>query len=199
MTVKSIFSDFKPAVILALITAAVTMLLVLMQNAIQSDEDELSGRLKELCVEFMGDGEFLVITDWGIYSRVTPEIPKSVKKTIINEDNRAVAFQIVVKGYNRDGLDMLIVMNEDGAVRDLAVVRNTETPGIGTRVEEPGFLENFIGLSEASRIIKGNPRNENEIAAITGATKSARGVSDAVNIAINTYAALFGGEYAEVY
>jgi len=193
MKLKKILDDFKPAIILALITAVTTLLLVLMQGLIDTDEEGLTGRLKEKCIELMGEGDFTVITDWGMYSIVRDgEIPGSIKKTIIHDETGTVAFNIVVKGYNRDGLDMLIVMNPDGSVRDVAVIRNTETPGIGTRVEEPSFLANFIGLSDTTRIVKSSPRNINEIAAITGATKSARGVSDAVNIAIEAYRLLFG-------
>ena len=177
--------DFKPALILACITAAVTMLLVVMQSMTQTEEEGLSGRLRELCFEIIGEGDYTVQAD-------VAGLSPSVKKVITHDESGTVAFQIVVKGYNRDGLDMLVVMNSDGSVNDLEIIRNTETPGIGTRVEDRAFLESFIGLSENTRIVKAAPKSDHEIAAITGATKSARGVSDAVNVAIEAYKELFG-------
>jgi electron transport complex protein RnfG len=184
-------TDLLPVLILALITAAITILLVVMERGIQSDETEISGKLKEKCIEMMGEGEFTVITDWDVYSETIPEIPAEIIRTIIHDESGTIAFQIVVNGYNRGGLNMLIIMNEDGSVKDLSVYINTETPGIGNKVNERDFLENFIGHNGEVRVVRGTSRQENEIAAITGATRSARAVADAVNIAIETYAQLF--------
>jgi Na+-translocating ferredoxin:NAD+ oxidoreductase RnfG subunit len=89
---------------------------------------------------------------------------------------------------------MLIVMNGDGSVKDLDVYINTETPGIGDKVNERAFLESFIGMSEEVRVVRGAVRNDSEVAAITGATRSVQGVANAVNIAMNTYAELFLNE-----
>ncbi|MCL2698556.1 MAG: FMN-binding protein [Oscillospiraceae bacterium] len=190
-------SDFKPIAVLALITAVTTILLVVMERSIQADETELSGSLKEMCIEMMGEGEFIVITDWDMLSRVTPEIPREINRTIIHEESGTVAFQIIVNGYNRNGLNLLIVMNGDGSVKDLAVYINTETPSIGTKVNERSFLDNFIGRSEDVRVVRGTSRSENEIAAITGATVSSRAVADAVNIAVYAYDLIYPGGWHE--
>lgn len=201
MTMKSKeklrISDFKPIAVLALITAVTTILLVVMERSIQADETELSGSLKEMCIEMMGEGEFIVITDWDMLSRVTPEIPREINRTIIHEESGTVAFQIIVNGYNRNGLNLLIVMNGDGSVKDLAVYINTETPSIGTKVNERSFLDNFIGRSEDVRVVRGTSRSENEIAAITGATVSSRAVADAVNIAVYAYDLIYPGGWHE--
>jgi electron transport complex protein RnfG len=183
--------DFVPILALAIITTVMTILLVVMNRAVQTDETEISGKLKEKCIELMGEGEFTTLE-----TRI--ELPREVQRIITHNESGAVAFQVVVKGYNRDGLNMLIVMNEDGSVKDLVVYINAETPGIGSKVNERDFLENFVGRGEEVRIVRGTARQDNEVAAITGATRSARGVADAVNIAIYTYDLLFlGGFYEE--
>jgi len=188
--------DFKPTVILAIIVTVTTILLVVMERSIQVDETVLSGAMKEKCVELMGDGEFEVVLDW-LEAGYAVQRPHGVAKMIINTDTDIIAFQVITKGYEKDGLNMLIVMNADGSVRDLTVYQNSETPQIGTKVNERSFLDNFVGQFGDARIVKGATRNDGEVAAITGATKSSKGVADAVNIAINTYAELFleaGGE-----
>lgn len=186
-------SDLLPVLVLALITAVTTILLVVMERAVQTDETVLSGKLKEKCIELMGEGEFEVVLDW-LDAGYAIERPRGIAKLIINTSNNTVAFQIITKGYNPNGLNMLIVMNGDGSVKDLDVYINTETPGIGDKVNERAFLESFIGMSEEVRVVRGAVRNDSEVAAITGATRSVQGVANAVNIAMNTYAELFLNE-----
>jgi electron transport complex protein RnfG len=195
MNEKKKFS-FKPTLILAIITAVTTILLVVMERSIQTDENVISGKLRELCVDMMGEGDF-TLADGFFISGNEVELPKEIRKIIIHSETQTTAFQIITSGYNRDGLNLLIVMNEDGSVRDLAVYQNSETPGIGNKVNERDFLENFIGRSGELRVVRGTARNDNEIAAITGATRSVRGVTDAVNIAIYAYDLVFLGGYYE--
>ncbi|MCL2018300.1 MAG: FMN-binding protein [Oscillospiraceae bacterium] len=188
--------DYKPVLVLTLIVTITALVLIIAERGIRTDENTLGGVLGEKCILLMGDGEFEIVLDW-LEAGYTIERPKEIAKLIINTDNNTIAFQVITKGYNKDGLNILVVMNEDGSVRDLEVVKNSETPQIGTKVNERSFLENFIGQSKDVRIVKAQPRNAGEVAGITGATKSARGVADAVNIAISTYAELFNAEGVE--
>ncbi|MCL2637424.1 MAG: FMN-binding protein [Oscillospiraceae bacterium] len=195
-------SDLLPIAALALITTVITVLLVVMERGMQADENEISGKLREICVELMGEGEFTVADGFftsggGRIEKI--ELPREINKIIMHDESGAVAFQVVVNGYNRNGLNLLIVMNDDGSVKDLAVYINTETPQIGTKVNERDFLDNFVGRGEEVRVVRGTSRSDNEVAAITGATRSARAVADAVNIAIYAYDLMFlgGGQYEQ--
>jgi|GEM_PF-1030245 len=183
--------NYKPCLILAVIIAIVTGVLVISERSLHSDNEAISGKLKDACFELMGEGEYEVVFDW-LEAGYAIEKPQNVDKLIINTDSGALAFQVITKGYNKNGLNMLIVMNEDGSVKELTVVENTETPGIGTKVNDRKFLNNFIGKSSEVRIVKSAPKNNSEVSAITSATKSSRGVAEAVNIAVETYALLFG-------
>jgi electron transport complex protein RnfG len=183
--------ELMPILVLAIITTATTILLVVMNNLVKTDETEISGKLKEKCIELMGEGEFTMF-------ETQAELPREIQRIIIHNESGAVAFQILVNGYNRGGLNLLIAMNDDGSVRDLLVYQNTETPTIGTKVNEREFLDNFVGRNSEVRIVRKTSRADDEVAAITRATMSSRGVADAVNIAIHTYELLFlGGFYAE--
>jgi len=173
---------FRPAIVLSIVVAVTALLLVVLEQAVQTDESEISGVLLEKCVELMGAGEFELIETELL------ELPQSVKKVIKHSDG-TIAFQVVTKGYNKDGINLLIVINE-GKVENLAIVELKETPGIGDKVAADSFLGQFKEKSEAVKIVKSNPRGDSEIAAITGATKSARGVADAVNDALEAYALL---------
>jgi len=181
--------DFKPALTLALITVIITTLLVIMDRSMQTDVNELSGNLKDKCVELMGDGDFDVISDFA--GAGYDNMPKGVKKLIVNTDNGSTAFQVITKGYSKDGVNLLIVMNSDASAKSIAVVELTETTGIGTKVNDKNFLDEFIGRKDV-KIVKTPAQNDNEIMGITGATKSSKGVADAVNIASEAYGIIFG-------
>ena len=66
----------------------------------------------------------------------------------------------------------------------------TETPGLGTNVNEPEFLTRFTGIADDVVIVKKTPSADSEVEAVTGATYSSKGVAAAVNTAINVYAAM---------
>ena len=183
--------DFKPTIVLALVAGIVTALLVIAERSVQYDETQLSGKLADSCIELMGEGEYKVLLDW-LEEGYPIEKPPEVAKLIKNTTTGGIAFQIIVNGYSTNGINMLIVMDEDGGVEALTVVENKETAKIGTRVEDPAFMNNFLGRADPVRIVKGTPRADNEIAALTGATRSSNAVANAVNLAIETYEVLYG-------
>ncbi len=82
---------------------------------------------------------------------------------------------------------MLVAMNEDGSIKAVSVVSLSETPGLGTKVQDGGFLEQYKGKSEKLTAVKSAPSADNEIQAVTGATRSSKGVTEAVNIALEVY------------
>ena len=79
-----------------------------------------------------------------------------------------------------------------GSVKGISVAGISETPGLGTKVNDSAFLDKFSGKNEAVSIVKTAPKNENEIEAVTSATYSSKGVAKAVNIAITAYSETFG-------
>ena len=192
-------SKIKPALVLAVITTLISALLIVAHNLTYVDTSGIiTEKLREKCVSLMGEGEFSIMTDemWNEES-YSYEKPEEIEKVIIKDDG-SVAYEIVVNGYNKDGLDLLIAMNEDGSVKGISVISIAETPGLGTKVNDEAFLGNFSGKSGAVTIVKTAPTAENEIQGVTSATYSSEGVADAVNIAIETFAntkgAVEGGE-----
>ncbi len=80
------------------------------------------------------------------------------------------------KGYG-GFVSMAVAFNPDGSIRRVQALQNNETPGLGTKVADDFFIEQF-----ASR-----PAEELELSdidAITGATISSRAALGAINDAI---------------
>lgn len=81
-----------------------------------------------------------------------------------------VAFKASGKGYSSI-IETMAGMRLDGTLTGVSVISQNETPGLGARVAERGFMQQFSG-----RVIP----SLDGVQAITGATISSRAVIDAV-------------------
>ena len=176
----------KPVIVLSLITTIVSALLIVTYNLTYVDTSGvITDEIMEKCVYLMGEGEYSIVTDWQAEGYAIAK-PENIEKLIKKEDG-SVAFQIVTSGYNKNGLDLLVAMNGNGTIKGVSVISISETPGLGTKVEDPSYLERFVNIGSNVSIVKNNPANEYEIEAAAGATYSSKGVASAINIAIETY------------
>ena len=99
--------------------------------------------------------------------------------SVLKAADGRVAFEITSDGYSKGGLYMLVGMNTQGEVEGIAIMSIGETPGLGTKVQDSSFIDSFKGLSSADTV--------DEVDNITGASRSSRGMKNAVKTAINTY------------
>lgn len=174
----------KPVIVLALITTIISALLIVTYNLTYKDTSGIiTEDMLEKCIDLAGEGEYSVVTD------IDVQLPEAVKK-VVKSENGDILFEVVTKGYNKDGLDLLICMNSDGSVGGISVLSISETPGLGTKVNDDEFLGKFKGISSEAVIVKQQPTSENEVQAVTSATYSSKGVASAVNIAIEAYKCL---------
>lgn len=181
----------KPTLVLLIITTVVSALLIVTYNLTYVDTSGIiTEKMQLACEELMGEGSYEIVTDWEEEGYAIPK-PDTVEKLIRKSDG-TVAFEIITSGYSKDGLDMLVAMNPDGSVMGVAVVSISETPGLGTKVQDSGFLSQYSGKSGELTVVKTAPSADNEIEAVTSATYSSKGVTKAVNIAISTYKELGG-------
>ncbi|MGN0588942.1 MAG: FMN-binding protein [Ruminiclostridium sp.] len=185
-------SKIKPALVLALITVFISALLIVAHNLTYVDTSGIiTDKLREKCVQLMGEGDFSMMTEEAWSNSFSYNKPEEIERVILKDDG-SVAYEVVVSGYSKNGLDLLIAMNKDGSVKGISVAGISETPGLGTKVNDSAFLDKFSGKNEAVSIVKTAPKNENEIEAVTSATYSSKGVAKAVNIAITAYSETFG-------
>ena len=97
-------------------------------------------------------------------------------------------FSTSAKGYGGD-VSVMTGVRADGSVRAIEILDvSDETPGLGQNAKQDKFKQQFadkqgvIGVSTASKSA------ENGIDALTGATYTSRGVTDAVNLALTLFA-----------
>jgi electron transport complex protein RnfG len=95
----------------------------------------------------------------------------------------AVAYGAAAMGHI-DLIEVMVGFKPDGEVIGISIMRNIETPGLGSRVSEPEFTEQFTGIDlETNKL---SPEG-GKIDAISGATVSSRGVIQAVNFALEQF------------
>jgi len=89
------------------------------------------------------------------------------------------------KGYN--GLVRLMVGFEpDGKIRNIAVLEQKETPGLGTKMKGEKFLRQFRGINPATFDLKAR-KDGGEVDALAGATISTRAFADAAREAYEAF------------
>ena len=97
---------------------------------------------------------------------------------IVYEGDSIAGYTILTSGNGYSGaINMLIGINPDYTIKDIAILSQTETPGLGSRITEREFTDQFAGLSPDEIELS---RDGGSIDAITGATISSRAVADAV-------------------
>ena len=138
------FNDkIKPPLVLTLICIIACGLLVAAYEATYVDTsgiitDKLSAGLTELYGS--ADGfEMLKNTDGTV---LTYEGVDSVLS-----DGTNTAFEITADGYSSGGLHLLIGVAQNGTVQGVSIIDISDTPGIGTRVQNESFLSQFKGVS----------------------------------------------------
>jgi electron transport complex protein RnfG len=114
------------------------------------------------------------------------------KTIVVGTDERGNPIELVIFPAKKDGetfaiaiegkgkglysiIGVMVGISKDGALLDIGITSHLETPGIGTRVEEASFTDQFKGLSTKKAF---------KVDSISGATYSSKGVMSAVIQAI---------------
>lgn len=77
----------------------------------------------------------------------------------------------------------------DGTINNVVVLSHRETPGLGTKMTDPGFNNQFFGKNPADFTLKVK-KDGGQVDAITAATVSSRAYCDALQRAFDSLAAL---------
>lgn len=87
------------------------------------------------------------------------------------------------QGY-ADKIELLLGLDSQAkAITGLFILDQKETPGLGNKIIENMWRNQFIGKSSDNTLVvkKGKPVNDNEIDSISGATISSQAVTDIIN------------------
>lgn len=95
------------------------------------------------------------------------------------------------KGFGGE-VRLMVGLLPDGTINKVSVLSHGETPGLGAKMTDPQFKDQFNDKNPASFTIKVK-KDKGDVDAITAATISSRAFCDAVNRAIITFENNKGG------
>lgn len=95
-------------------------------------------------------------------------------------------------GFNKAAdISLFICVGPDmETIKGIEVLDHTETPGLGGRMTEKEFKEQFVGKKLKPRLTLirgGETAGANEVHAITGASYTSKGIEDIINEAMGTF------------
>ena len=95
------------------------------------------------------------------------------------------------KGFSGN-ISLMVGILADGTVNNISVLQHAETPGLGSKMTEPSFKDQFNNKNATS--FNFNVKKDGgDVDAITAATISSRAFCDAVNRALSTFENNKGG------
>jgi electron transport complex protein RnfG len=122
----------------------------------------------------------------------------------VAQDNKTAGWVVKADGQGYgDKLELLIGTDADvKKITGLFVLEQKETPGLGNRISEPQWRNQFVGKSTAKPldVVKDKSQGPETIDAITGATISSRSVTNIVNATIGNLRGRLdasGGQFTE--
>ena len=98
-------------------------------------------------------------------------------------ETQAIAYSAAAKGYN-DLIEVMIGVNPDGTLTGISIMTHTETPGLGARIVEPEFTDQFAGLDLDTTKLAADG---GKVDTLSGATFSTVGVIAAVSAALEQF------------
>jgi electron transport complex protein RnfG len=89
-------------------------------------------------------------------------------------------------GYGATQIQLMVGFLPDNTIQKISVIQQNETPGLGTKMKEPRFKDQFNGRNPGKFKLKVK-KDGGQVDAITAATVSSRAFCDAVDRAYQTY------------
>jgi Na+-translocating ferredoxin:NAD+ oxidoreductase subunit G len=109
----------------------------------------------------------------------------------VSRQNKLVGYAI--KTYTDKGfgghVEIMAGFLPDGSINKVLVLQHKETPGLGTKMTDPKFSNQFLKKNPADFILKVK-KDGGQVDAITAATVSSRAYCDALQRAFNTLEAI---------
>lgn len=160
----------KPTLVLTVICVIASLLLTYAHELTKTRiSDQKEQKFSESVEALFGKTDSRLINDNFGYDEVEAVAVTSDGKT---------AIQVCTDGYSKDGINILVGIDENGAVSGIEFVSLGETPGLGSKVRDiETFREQFYGRKEVT----------DDLDAISGATYSSNGMKKAVDTAIEVY------------
>ena len=160
----------KPTFVLTLICVIASLLLVFAYELTKDRiADQKAQKFYTSAEALFGKTEYRIFNTKCKYDEIESIAVTLDKKTVV---------QVCADGYSKGGINILVGIDENGAVSGIEFVSLGETPGLGSKVrDEADYRKQFYGKTEPTESFD----------AISGATFSSNGMKHAVDTALKVY------------
>lgn len=91
---------------------------------------------------------------------------------------------------------LIVIDSSREKLINVTVLSQGETPGLGGRIEEEDFLNQFRGVKiRPTLLVVINSKEDNEVDGITGATATSEAIEDIINLTIEDLDRSYGEEF----
>ena len=176
---KKYMRDMVPLVVICLISALLLASFnLLTKDPIQQNSQRAAEETRTRMLPAASSFEAMEVTEGSNMDSVYQGLDAS---------GEAVGYviQTTVNGYGGEVV-VTLGMDMDGVITgvDVGGENFSETPGLGALAKEPKFTQQYIGKKVPLTLVKGNePKGENTIDAISGATRTSSAVNGGINLA----------------
>ncbi len=106
---------------------------------------------------------------------------------VVGNEPIGYTFKIIAGGFGGE-MEIIVGINIDGEVENVQIGEHQETPGLGAKIKEESYRDQYHGKATESPIgVSKSAPEEQEIQAITGATITSEAVTHGVNLAARYY------------
>ena len=184
------YEIFMTALVLVVIAGLAGALLGLVNHYTEVDEDELIAR-KATAVY---DGELVkYVGKEGVGGSADEEVAKNVLGIYVPKEEGKNVYVIVARGTGayKGTLDLLVNIT-DGEIVKIAAYEANETPGLGSKALKEDYFQKFYHQKitpdfKGFLLVKHPEEHDDEVSAVSGASKSSTAVTNAVNVAVKWY------------
>ncbi len=159
-----------PTLVLTIICVASALLLVLAHEATKENiAEQKESKFSDSVEKLFGKTDITLLdTTFG---------NDNIEAIAVTPEGKT-AVQVIADGYSKEGINILVGIDENGKISKIEFISLGETPGLGSKVKDnEDFREQFYGKS-ASPV---------ELDAVSGATFSSKGMKNAVEEALDVY------------
>lgn len=145
---------------------------------------------KKLSVQMAAFREVLPGRDDAVLEEFpVPEEFAGTLKNLFYAENYGYVMTVYGFGYKGDLIEIAVGISLEDEITGVRILSHSETPGLGSNAAKPSFLNQFTGRSALSDLVavKDGADLDYEIDGLTGATKTTKGVVEAVNFACRYY------------
>jgi len=145
----------------------------LTEGPIAAQRTELASAARRVVLPEADSFESMELDDPGAY----PAITDVMRAVCTDGSDAGYVFTLAPSGYN-GAIYMTLGVNAGGAVTRLTIDSQTETAGLGTRVADSDFIDQFTGMAASTKAL------ERGVDTISGATVSSSAVKNGVRQAL---------------